>query len=304
MDTDEELGPILAAVSAALPSADRSADPLVLDAGWDCLVLQMGSTVVRVARHELGRRRQELEVRLLPALAGRLPASVAGPLTEVAPGPGLPFGAVTYPYIPGRPMMPGDETTWPSLASDLAHLLASVHGTPVARAAAAGIPVWTAVERMPALVTETDAALAAELTPEERATFERAWGDAAAALALHPPAPVLCHGDPWYDNILIDEASGRIAAILDFGHAVVADGALDLAAVYHLGDGFGGAVVAGYQDRRGRDPSLAARIGAHRLIREVAGLADAVATGPDEIADQIARIRALLSGPGFTSRIR
>lgn len=234
-------------------------------------------------------------MRLLPALAGRLPAAVPGPLTELDPGPGLPFGAVTYPYIPGRPMMPGDEETWPSLAGDLAHLLASVHGTPVARATAAGVPAWAALERMPALMGTTDAALAAEFTPDERAAFGRAWDDAAATLALHPPTSVLCHGDPWYDNLLIDEPSGRIAAILDFGQAVIADDALDLAAVYHMGDGFGNAVVAGYQDRRGRDPSLAARVRAHRLIREVAGLADAVDSGPDEIPDQISRIRALLT---------
>ncbi|MGE5225740.1 MAG: phosphotransferase family protein [Planctomycetaceae bacterium] len=295
MDTAEELGPILAAVTPALPSADRNADALVLDVGWDCLVLRIGATVVRVARHQPGRRRQELEVRLLPALAGRLPAAVPGPLTELESGPALPFGAVTYPFIPGRPMKPGDEGTWPSLAGDLAHLLASVHGTPVARATAAGIPLWTAVERMPALRGSTDATLAAELTAKEREAFGRAWDGAAATLALHPPASVLCHGDPWYDNLLIDEASGRIAAVLDFGQAVVADDALDLAAVYHMGDGFGDAVVAGYQDRRGRDPSLAARIAAHRLIREVAGLADALDSSPDEIPDQLSRIKALLT---------
>ncbi len=296
MDAAEELAPILTAVSPHLSATDRAAEPHILDVGWDCLVLRMGSTVARVARHDHGRRRQELEVLLLPALAGRLPASVAGPLTSIEPGPGLPFGAVTYPYIAGRPMAPGDEETWPSLAGDLAHLLASVHGTPVARATAAGVPVWTAAERMPALATETDGVLAGELSRDEHAAFERRWADSAAVLALHPPASVLCHGDPWYDNLLIDEASGRIAAILDFGHAVIADGALDLAAVFHMGGGFGDAVVHGYQDRRGRDPSLAARVDAHRLIREVAGLADALATGPDEVPDQIAKIRALLPG--------
>jgi hypothetical protein len=54
-------------------------------------------------------------------------------------------------------------------------------------------------------------------------------------------------------------------------------------------------VVEGYEDRRGLDPSLRGRIAAHRMIREVDGLADAIAGDPLEVPEQVAKIRRLLS---------
>ena len=294
VESGEELQAVLAAVTTALPISDRAADPHTLEAGAGALVIQIGTTIVRVARDDEGRRRQELEIRLLPILAGRLPAAVPGPLTVLEPVDALPFGAVTYPFIPGRPLMPGDEETWPALAGDLAHLLASVHGTPVSRATAVGVPIWNAAERMDALRDDTEQCLAAALSPEERDAFAGRWTDAAAALALHSPASVLSHGDPWYDNLLIDPTSGRIVGVLDFAHAVIADPALDLAAVFHMGEHFGNAVVQGYEERRGRDASLRGRIAAHRLVREIAGLADALVNSPDEVPDQVTKIRVLV----------
>jgi aminoglycoside phosphotransferase (APT) family kinase protein len=286
---------MLAAVAPFLPGPDRDAEPLPLAGSQGTLVVRFGGTIVRIPRDEAGRRRQELQVRLLPVLTGRLPAAVPSPLTVVEPGPGLPFGALAYPLLPGRPLAPGDEATWPSIAGDLAHLLASIHGTPVSRATAAGVPVWSATERMPALEAAVGPTLAVSLAADEATTFSYRWDDAVAVLALHPPASLLCHGDPWYDNLLVDEASGRIVAVLDFEHAVIADVALDLAAVFHMSEAFGHAVVEGYEERRGADASLRGRIAAHRLIREVAGLADAVAGDPGEVPEQVAKIEALLA---------
>jgi len=286
---------MIAAVAPALPVPDRGAEPVVLTGSRATLVVRLGGTIVRFPRDEEGHRRQELQVRLLPVLSGRLPAAVPSPLTVVDPTPGLPFGALAYPRLPGRALAPGDEETWPSIAGDLAHLLASIHGTPVSRATAAGVPIWSAAERMPELEAAVGPALADSLSADEATRFSYRWDDAVAVLALHPPAPLLCHGDPWYDNLLIDETSGRIVAVLDFEHALIADVALDLAAVFHMSEAFGRAVVEGYEERRGLDPSLRARIAAHRLIREIAGLADAVGGDPLEVPQQVAKIRLLLS---------
>jgi aminoglycoside 2''-phosphotransferase len=290
---EDEIDVIAVAVTSALPPRDRAQPPRLLMASATTLAFVVGETVVRTPRDEVGSRRQELENRLLPVLAGRLSAAVAGPLTVIEPSDDLPFGAVTYPLISGRAMAPGDEDRWPAIAPDLAHLLASVHSTPVARAHAAGVPTWDAVQRMPALAEASAASLAASLSEAQRASFGRRWADAAAILEIHPPASVLCHGDPWYDNLLIDPTSGRIVAILDFQHAVIADAALDLAAVYEMGDAFGDAVAHAYQERRGRDAALASRVRAHRLIRAVQGVADA---GEDVATpDQVAKIAHLFS---------
>ncbi len=295
MEPTRDLEELIAAVAPFLPVPERGAEPVVLAGSRATLVVRLADTVVRFPLDDAGRRRLELQVRLLPVLAGRLPAAVPSPLTVVDPGPGLPFGALAYPRLPGRALARGDEDTWPSIAGDLAHLLASIHGTPVSRATAAGVPIWSASERMSELDAAVGPALADALSAEEATKFSYRWDDAVAVLALHPPAPLLCHGDPWYDNLLIDEASGRIVAVLDFEHAVIADVALDLAAVFHMSEAFGLAVVEGYEDRRGLDPSLRGRIAAHRLIREIAGLADAVANDPLEVPEQVAKVKRLIS---------
>lgn len=295
MEPTRDLDEKIAAVAAVLPAPDRGAEPVVLTRSRATLVVRLGGTIVRFPLDDDGRRRLELQVRLLPVLAGRLPAAVPSPLAVVDPAPGLPFGALAYPRLPGRALAPGDEETWPSIAEDLAHLLASIHGTPVTRATAAGVPTWSVPERMSELDAAVGPTLADSLSADEATKFSYRWDDAVAVLTLHPPTSLLCHGDPWYDNLLIDEASGRIVAVLDFEHAVIADVALDLAAVFHMSEAFGRAVVEGYEDRRGLDPSLRGRIAAHRMIREVDGLADAIAGDPLEVPEQVAKIRRLLS---------
>lgn len=295
VDPTRDLDALLAAVAPILPDPDRDGPPVRLADSRGTLVLRIGNTIVRVPRDDAARLRQELQVRLLPVLSGRLPAAVPWPLTVVDPGPDLPFGALAYPVLPGRSLARGDEETWPSIAGDLAHLLASIHGTPVSRATAAGVPVWSAPERMPALEAAVGPTLADTLAPDEATKFSYRWDDAVAVLALHPPASLLCHGDPRYDDLLIDETSGRIVAVLDFERAVIADVALDLAAVFHMSEAFGRAVVEGYEERRGLDASLSGRIAAHRLIREVTGLAEAVAGDDVQVSEQVAKIKALLA---------
>jgi aminoglycoside phosphotransferase (APT) family kinase protein len=291
-----ELDDLVRPLAPHLPTPDRPAAPERLVDLPDRLVLRVGGSIVRVARDALARERQATVSRLLPLLAGRLPVAVPGPLTLVEPGDALPFGAIVHPSLPGRAMQPGDDRTWPSLAGDLAHLLAGIHGTPVVRASSSGVPIWDVEERMPALEAATAGILADRLDAQELATFTQRWARSFDVLTtLHPAEPVLCHGDPWYENLLIDDRAGRIVGLLDFERVTIADAALDLAAVFHMGSAFADAVVDGYQERRGRDATFAARVMAHRLIREVAGLADAASGTPSDVDEQLDKIRALLS---------
>src|SRR5512134_1191936 len=106
---------MLAAVSSVLPVSDRGAAPVRLADSRGTLTVRIGGSIGQLPSDASGQRRQELLVRLAHVLSGRLPAAVPLPLTVVSPGPDLPFGAVTYPLLPGRPMAPWDEDTWPAI---------------------------------------------------------------------------------------------------------------------------------------------------------------------------------------------
>ncbi len=62
-------------------------------------------------------------------------------------------------------------------------------------------------------------------------------------LLKHAPEtsdPVIVHGDAYNDNILIDPATGNVAAFIDIGNLGVADRYTDLAMIYDdIVDGFG-----------------------------------------------------------------
>ncbi len=112
---------------------------------------------------------------------------------------------------------------------------------------------------------------------------------------------VLRHGDLWFGNVLVDDASGSVVGVLDWTNAAIGDPAADLARQLHLGESFAGAVLSAYEDRGGRiDRTLCHRIRRRWELLEFAGIRTAVELDdPEELEETIGKLRA---GPILSRR--
>ena len=283
---------MLDAIVRELPATDRGASPELLDVGFSSVVVAFGISVIRVARTRQAQEGHEREMRLLPWLDGRLNIDLAVPHALLAPGPALPFGAIIQPRLRGRAMTAEDGRSRDS-AQEFGGLLASLHGLDHAAAPKGSIQYLNAVPYLHRVLRETESCLRTQLVLDEWTRLTTRSGDAESLLLGQEQ--VLCHGDAWYGNVLVDD-DGHITALLDFEDACVADPALDLAATTYLDPPGPKRLLDAYLGDREPAPSLLVRVEAYLLLRELAGLAYILRNNiNEELEDGIAKVRAVLN---------
>jgi len=200
-------------------------EPIPITGGWASWTFAIGAEwIVRFPRTAAVARSTERELRLLPALAGRLPVATPVP-QHVGTYEGWPF--FTYRRIAGRPMVAGDGHA--GFLADLGATLGALHGLPVAGAVQllgdepTAEAWWTGYEHLWTTV-------AADVLPLVAAHVRQAIEAEYRRVVDQRPAfpPVLVHRDLAPEHILVDEASGRLAGIIDFEDAGVGDPVIDL----------------------------------------------------------------------------
>jgi aminoglycoside phosphotransferase (APT) family kinase protein len=181
------------------------------------------------------------EVQLLPVLAGRLPCAVPAPQWYSPPSTPFPFGVLGYHKLPGVPLSPqfGAPSLYAQAARDIAHFLVSLHRFPVQDTKACGVPTDRgAAAWLTSIGNRVLPELQRRLPTAEYARLQQWWQVVSGDDTLDEYEPVLRHGDLWYENILVDGATGRVSGVLDFEHVAIGDPAQDFATQLHLGAGF------------------------------------------------------------------
>jgi aminoglycoside phosphotransferase (APT) family kinase protein len=108
--------------------------------------------------------------------------------------------------------------------------------------------------------------------------------------------PVLRHGDLWFGNMLIDERSTRLHAVLDWEHAAIGDPAEDIATQRYLGQDAAAAVTEQYGRLvGGLDSQFLRRADHHFALREINGIRRCIEMNDDDELDE--EIRNLRNGP-------
>lgn len=265
-------------------------------------IVTAGGVVLRVGQHPDAQVGVEREFRLLPLLADRLPVAVPLPRWRSGSSDRFPYGVLGYDTLMGVSLRP-EMLAFAGISAitrQVGGFLHALHDVPIELARSAGIPDASAWRDE--LAVQRDAivpALGNHFSADERAIIERWWAAFLVDLRTTLFRPTLCHGDLWYEHILLDEQSWIVTGILDFGGMRIADPALDIATQMHLGEPFTAAVLAAYHLASAPvDATFGQRVRRLWEHREFAGLYDALRLGDaDELAGAVAKIRR---GPVLT----
>jgi aminoglycoside phosphotransferase (APT) family kinase protein len=236
------------------------------------------------------------EQAILPLLQKHLPIQIPQPSWRVEPSDHFPFGAIGYHRILGIPfsldLVPHVDLD--RIAQDVARFLAALHNVPPAEIIALdGGPADDdenlRVEIMPALQTY--------LRADEYEKLEMWWEGYLNNPVKDDFTPKVIHGDPWGENIILNEALNRVVGVVDFETVSTGDVAQDFAAQKYVGGDFLGQVIEHYQEFSGvLENHFAIRLEGCSMLRELRGLHYAIRYPESgELLDSLQKIRHTLS---------
>ena len=161
-----------------------------------------------------------------------------------------------YDYIEGLTVDVLGRAARATLAREVGAALTALHAVPVEQARAARVPEIDLGEELYRPMVE---ACLPHLGPMGRRWLEERFATFIAEGGSRGAPRVLVHGDLGCGHILADEA-GRLGAIIDWGDALIADPAYDLAALLaNCPRGFAERVLAAYEGPARRDPDMRRR---------------------------------------------
>lgn len=214
--------------------------------GWaNATWLVNGGTVFRFPKTAQAAASTRKEIALVPELARTLPVPVPD-FRYAAPAgaPGHPWPFAGYPMVEGTPLADLGPTgsgrrnhLAPTFAASVADFLTALHGFPVSKAAALGVPGGTAEDWRAWHASwwlETRDLVRPHLGPVEAA--------AASLIEVFLQddrhfrfTPVLLHHDLSEDHLLVDPITGTLTGVIDFEDAIIGDPAFDFIGVTNLG---------------------------------------------------------------------
>ena len=240
-----------------MPGADP-ASARVIGEGWGATAYRAGDRTVRVLKPEAyawgidaGYAREPALLALLAARGISAPANA-----EAVLGADGRIVAVVYDYIEGVTVSALGRAARATLAREVGAALTALHATPVAEARALGVQELDLGEEIYRPMVE---ACLPHLGPRGRGWLERRFASFIEGGGSLDAPRVLAHADLGCAHVLAGP-DGRLAGIIDWGDALIADPAYDLAALLaECPRGFAERVVDAYEGPASRDPDMRRR---------------------------------------------
>ena len=240
-----------------MPGADP-ASALVIGEGWGATAYRLGDRTVRVFKPfaydwemDAGYAREPALLALLAARGISAPANA-----EAVLGDDGRLAAIVYDYIEGVTVSALGRAAQATLAREVAAALTALHAVPVEEARALGVPELDLGEEIYRPMVE---ACLPHLGPRGRAWLERRFARFIEGGGSLDAPRVLAHADLGCGHILAGP-DGRLAAVIDWGDALIADPAYDLAALLATCPrGFAERVIDAYEGPASRDPDMRRR---------------------------------------------
>ena len=265
----------------------------ILNDGFSSYVILVADEfILRIAKHADAMAGHLKEQAILPLLQKHLPFQVPEPIWRAGPSDFFPFGVVGSRRIAGIPfslnLMPHVKLN--SIAEDLARFLAALHKIPLTGMIALRLK---APDEPESLRTAVMPALQTYLAEEEYEKIALWWERYLSSQVRDNFTPRLIHGDPWAENIILNETLTGVTGVVDFETAGIGDVAQDFAAQKYLGPDFLSQVLEHYQEFGGElDHHFDIRLRDWSMLRELRGLGYAIKyPGSGELADSIQKVR-------------
>ena len=194
--------------------------------------------VFRFPKTKAVERQMEIESRLLPLLAPRLPVPV--PVFQFYGEASSLFGRrfCGYAKLPGEPAirLKPESLSVGALATSLGRFFSALHAFPVDDAARAGVPEQQLDESLREIRTDAldDLERVSEIAPEAPIAAWRRFLEAGVEPArTHRTA--LVHNDFSAEHALFDSSAHAITGVIDWSDVAISDPAVDFAGLYHWG---------------------------------------------------------------------
>lgn len=187
------------------------------------------------------------EVAFLRAIAGRLPlATPAVQYLNLTP----PHVGMGYPILPGVALSrewlaSASASRLQGIGAQLGEFLRALHALPLDLFT--GSAIQDRAEEWADLYTHIRAHLFPHMRPDAQADVAARF-EAFLAASDSDWTPSPRHGDFGSGNVLYDETTGDVTAIIDFGSAALGDPAVDIAALSTMGETVFQAALTAYPE--------------------------------------------------------
>ena len=269
----------------------------LLNDGFSSYVVLAGDEVIlRIAKHAEAMAGHLKEQSILPVLQKHLPFQIPQPGWRAGPSEFFPFGVVGHRKIPGIPFSLSltSQVDLNQIAQDVARFLVALHEVPLGEMTALG---FRETDEREILWAEVMPTLHTHLTEKEYERIRMWWESFLNQPGRDSITPKLVHGDPWGENIILNEALNGMVGVVDFEAVRIGGVARDFAAQKYLGPRFLNQVIRQYRALGGAlESHFALRLQSCSLLRELEGLRYAIrypASG--ELMDSLQKVRYELS---------
>jgi aminoglycoside phosphotransferase (APT) family kinase protein len=291
-----DLGEIKSGLRSGLSNLSSLDSLKLLRDGFSSYVVLIGDEIIlRIAKTAESMQGHRKEWSVLLYLQGYLPLQVPNPEWQIGPSETFPFGAIGYRAIAGLPfsleLAPAVNLKY--IAKDLARSFVALHSFPLDVALSFGI---TESDDLESLGEEVMPVLSTHFSKDDYKKFISWWEKFRNRAATDNPSPKLIHGDPWAENIILNEKLDHLVGIIDFESVTIGDVAQDFAAQKYLGRDFLSQVIQYYSEFGGDLGSqFLGRLQDHSMLRELRGLRYAIRYPESgELEDCLGKVRSEL----------
>ncbi len=267
----------------------------VVGSGFGSLIIESNQGIIfRIARNLETAKQYVMECKVLPKIKDFFGVNIPNPIWQMFNAASAPYGIMAYRKLKGNPIDADkmNQTNRSVIAKEVTNFIVSIHQIQYEKLNLADIPeIKNDKKTLMLLREETSEFLKSRLTTDESRKVEDWWEEILSDDTFFQYKPTLCHGDMWYENILVDNSYSHVVGVIDFSNMMIGDPAIDLVPQAYLGKEFFHMVLNEYK-KVFDDETIGQRIKRHKALREISGLRYVIKNNQtEEYEDSISKIR-------------